>query len=49
MEAITCYSLKMWLMKLFSCVVGTAGSVASQLVAGDKIRLDPVLAFGLYG
>ncbi|KAG6449440.1 PXMP2/4 family protein 3 [Manduca sexta] len=32
-----------------SCVVGTAGSVASQLVAGEKLRLDPVLAFGLYG
>ncbi|CAD0196995.1 unnamed protein product [Chrysodeixis includens] len=32
-----------------SCVVGTAGSIASQLVAGDNIKLDPVLAFGLYG
>lgn len=32
-----------------SCVVGTAGSIASQLVAGENIRLDPILAFGLYG
>lgn len=32
-----------------SCIVGTAGSVASQLVAGESLRLDPVLAFGLYG
>lgn len=32
-----------------SCIVGSAGSLASQLVAGQKIRLDPVLAFGLYG
>uniref|UniRef100_A0A2A4JBY0 Peroxisomal membrane protein 2 n=1 Tax=Heliothis virescens TaxID=7102 RepID=A0A2A4JBY0_HELVI len=32
-----------------SCVVGTAGSIASQVVAGDNIRLDPILAFGLYG
>ncbi|XP_075969922.1 peroxisomal membrane protein 2 [Anticarsia gemmatalis] len=32
-----------------SCVVGTAGSIASQLVAGEHIRLDPILAFGLYG
>ncbi|XP_013146242.1 PREDICTED: peroxisomal membrane protein 2 [Papilio polytes] len=32
-----------------SCVVGSAGSVASQLVAGQPLRLDPVLAFGLYG
>lgn len=32
-----------------SCVVGSAASVASQVVAGDSVRLDPVLAFGLYG
>lgn len=32
-----------------SCVVGTAGSVASQLVAGEALRIDPILAFGLYG
>ncbi|XP_045445355.1 peroxisomal membrane protein 2 [Melitaea cinxia] len=32
-----------------SCVVGSAGSIASQMVSGEKIRLDPVLAFGLYG
>lgn len=34
---------------LTSCVVGSAGSIASQLVSGEKLRLDPVLAFGLYG
>ncbi|XP_026758149.2 peroxisomal membrane protein 2 [Galleria mellonella] len=32
-----------------SCVVGVTGSVASQLLDGGRIRLDPVLAFGLYG
>ncbi|CAG9585126.1 unnamed protein product [Danaus chrysippus] len=32
-----------------SCVVGSAGSIASQLVAGQSLRLDPILAFGLYG
>ncbi|XP_041977558.1 PXMP2/4 family protein 3 [Aricia agestis] len=32
-----------------SCVVGTAGSIASQVVAGDSLKLDPILAFGLYG
>ncbi|XP_028036185.1 peroxisomal membrane protein 2 isoform X1 [Bombyx mandarina] len=32
-----------------SCVVGTAGSLASQIVAGESIRLDPILAFGFYG
>lgn len=34
---------------LTSCVVGSAGSIASQLVSGEKLRLDPILAFGLYG
>ncbi|XP_049867113.1 peroxisomal membrane protein 2 [Pectinophora gossypiella] len=32
-----------------SCVVGSSASIASQLVAGDSLRLDPVLAYGLYG
>ncbi|VVC88852.1 unnamed protein product [Leptidea sinapis] len=32
-----------------SCVVGCAGSVASQIVAGDNLKLDPIIAFGLYG
>ncbi|CAG5051245.1 unnamed protein product [Parnassius apollo] len=32
-----------------SCVVGSAGSIASQLVAGQTLKLDPILAFGLYG
>ncbi|XP_061712641.1 PXMP2/4 family protein 3 [Cydia pomonella] len=32
-----------------SCVVGSAASIVSQVVAGDCVRLDPVLAFGLYG
>ncbi|KAL4707443.1 hypothetical protein ACJJTC_008628 [Scirpophaga incertulas] len=31
------------------CVVGSTASVASQLMAGDTVRLDPVLAFGFYG
>lgn len=35
--------------KYFSCVVGSAGSIASQLIAGQSVRLDPVLAFGFYG
>lgn len=34
---------------IYSCVVGTAGSIASQLVAGESLRLDPILAFGAYG
>ncbi|XP_026329636.1 PXMP2/4 family protein 3 isoform X2 [Hyposmocoma kahamanoa] len=32
-----------------SCVIGATASVASQVVAGESLRLDPVLAFGLYG
>ncbi|KAL0842386.1 hypothetical protein ABMA28_014505 [Loxostege sticticalis] len=32
-----------------SCVLGTTASVASQLMAGDSLKLDPILAFGLYG
>ncbi|CAH4037174.1 peroxisomal membrane protein 2 [Pieris brassicae] len=32
-----------------SCVVGCAGSIASQVVAGERIKLDPIFAFGLYG
>lgn len=32
-----------------SCVVGCTGSIASQIVSGQSVRLDPVLAFGLYG
>ncbi|XP_047512725.1 peroxisomal membrane protein 2 [Pieris napi] len=32
-----------------SCVVGCAGSIASQVVAGEGIKLDPIFAFGLYG
>ncbi|XP_072944013.1 peroxisomal membrane protein 2 [Epargyreus clarus] len=32
-----------------SCVVGAAGSAASQLVAGDTLKLDPILAFAVYG
>ncbi|XP_013195203.1 peroxisomal membrane protein 2 [Amyelois transitella] len=32
-----------------SCVLGTTGSIVSQLLAGGNIRLDPILAFGLYG
>ncbi|XP_046965313.1 peroxisomal membrane protein 2 [Vanessa cardui] len=32
-----------------SCVVGSAGSIASQIISGQSLRLDPVLAFGLYG
>lgn len=31
------------------CIVGTAGSIASQVVAGESLRLDPILAFGAYG
>lgn len=32
-----------------SCALGTTASIASQLMAGDTVKLDPVLAFGLYG
>ncbi|XP_053626127.1 peroxisomal membrane protein 2 [Plodia interpunctella] len=32
-----------------SCVLGTTGSIVSQLLAGGTIRSDPILAFGLYG
>ncbi|KAJ2952857.1 hypothetical protein O0L34_g7222 [Tuta absoluta] len=32
-----------------SCVIGSSASIASQLVAGENVRADPVLAFGLYG
>ncbi|KAF9824091.1 hypothetical protein SFRURICE_002212 [Spodoptera frugiperda] len=32
-----------------SCVVGSVGSLASQLVAGEKIKVDSVAAFALYG
>lgn len=32
-----------------SCVVGTTACVASQLMAGDSLKLDPILAYGLYG
>ncbi|CAG4912602.1 peroxisomal membrane protein 2 [Colias croceus] len=34
---------------LTSCVIGCAGSIASQVVAGENLKFDPIFAYGLYG
>ncbi|RVE43236.1 hypothetical protein evm_012116 [Chilo suppressalis] len=54
MSLLTSYLQNLYLYpvrtkSLTSCALGTTASIASQLMAGDSFRLDPVLAFGFYG
>ncbi|CAG9783990.1 unnamed protein product [Diatraea saccharalis] len=54
MSLLTTYLQNLYLYpvrtkSITSCALGTTASIASQLMAGDTVKLDPVLAFGFYG